>query len=125
MVIPLDVMIGYHTSIDMKHMYFQYYSTENNPHFYYQYHSVESNPHCIYLHIQYIYMYMALSQQTETSLCDHHHPCTPRRREAIEFPLISRYPGARPVAKPMSFGERRLRLSGGTKKKEPVDAKSL
>ena len=68
---------------------------------------------------------MALSQQTETSLCDHHHPWTPRRREAIEFPLISRYPGARPVAKPMSFGERRLRLSGGTKKKEPVDAKSL
>ena len=71
-------MIGYHTSIDMKHMYFQYYSRENNPHFYYQYHSVESHPHCIYLHIQYIYiyMYMALSQQTETSLCDHHHPLT-------------------------------------------------
>ena len=65
----------------------------------------------------YIYMYMALSQQTETSLCDHPHPCTPRRREAIEFPLISRYPGARPVAKPMSFGERRLRLSWWDKEK--------
>lgn len=45
----------------MKHMYFQYYSTENNPHFYYQYHSVESNPHCIYIYIStytvYIHVY--------------------------------------------------------------------